>query len=123
LTKTNAAESKKIKKPALRAACKDRTNEGKAVTATMPKTRGKRLISALPSDRIVGSRRRTTKKQICIDLLERTNGASIADLQKATGWQEHSIRAALTGLRKSGMTVERGRDEHGVTVYRITGES
>jgi DNA-binding transcriptional regulator PaaX len=38
----------------------------------------------------------------------------------ATGWQEHSIRAALTGLRKAGRTVTRERNDDG-TRYRIVG--
>lgn len=30
-----------------------------------------------------------SKKQTCIALLKRPRGASLADLQKATGWQVH----------------------------------
>ena len=37
----------------------------------------------------------------------------------ATGWQEHSIRAALTGLRKTGHTIARERDDGSATYYRI----
>jgi DNA-binding transcriptional regulator PaaX len=37
----------------------------------------------------------------------------------ATGWQEHSIRAALTGLRKTGHTISRERDDGSATYYRI----
>ncbi len=55
-------------------------------------------------------------------LLRRPNGASIAQLQKATGWKSHSIRAALTGLRKKGHNIERDKDTKGVTRYRIAGE-
>ena len=55
-----------------------------------------------------------------LKLLGRPKGASIAQLQKATDWQAHSIRAALTGLRKKGHEIERsGKDGKGVTVYRM----
>ena len=53
-------------------------------------------------------------------LLSRPKGARINELQKATGWQAHSIRAAITGLRKRGITVTRSQEEGG-TVYRADG--
>ena len=42
-----------------------------------------------------------TKKQICIDLMNRPNGASIAELAKATGWQMHSVRGFLSRTSKN----------------------
>ncbi len=65
---------------------------------------------------------RRTKASIILDLLKRPKGATVADLQKATGWQEHSVRAALTGLRKKGHEIIKTKDDAGVTLYRITGE-
>ncbi len=59
----------------------------------------------------------TIIKQLC-----RPNGASITQLQKTAGWQPHSVRAALTGLRKKGYTIERDKDAKGVTRYCIAGE-
>jgi len=50
-------------------------------------------------------------------LVRRSNGASITDLQKATGWQPHSIRAAMTGFRKQGVEITRSKNKDGVTVY------
>jgi Protein of unknown function (DUF3489) len=37
-----------------------------------------------------------------IDLLQRSDGATIPNLTEATGWLPHTTRAALTGLRKRG---------------------
>jgi hypothetical protein len=34
-------------------------------------------------------------------------GATLEAICKATGWQPHSARAALSGLRKAGATIER----------------
>ena len=61
-----------------------------------------------------------TKSATILKLLRRPKGASIAQLQKATDWQAHSIRAALTGLRKKGHEIERSsKDRKGATVYRM----
>ena len=62
---------------------------------------------------------KTTKTHAVIQLLRRPSGATIAQIQRATGWQPHSVRAALTGLRKKGHDVKRDKNAKGVTVYRI----
>ncbi len=62
----------------------------------------------------------STKTATILKLLRRPKGASTAQLQKSTDWQAHSIRAALTGLRKKGHEIERsGKDRTGTTVYRM----
>ena len=39
-------------------------------------------------------------------LLNRKNGASIAEMMKATGWQRHSVRGAMAGaLKKRGLVI------------------
>lgn len=39
-------------------------------------------------------------------LLKRKNGASIAEMTKATGWQQHSVRGAMAGaMKKRGHTI------------------
>ncbi len=63
-----------------------------------------------------------TKSQTIQKLPSRWDGATIAQLQKATGWQQHSVRAALTQLRKQGHAVERS-GESGKSRYRIASES
>jgi len=40
-------------------------------------------------------------------LLERAEGASVTEIAAVTGWQAHSVRAALSGLRKRGVVIER----------------
>ncbi len=53
-----------------------------------------------------------------IELLSRSEGASIDELTAATDWLAHTTRAALTGLRKRGIPVERGKRGDGTTIYR-----
>ena len=62
---------------------------------------------------------KSTKTSTILKLLCRSSGASIDQLQKVTGWQPHSIRAALTGLRKKGHDIERAKNAKGITVYRV----
>ena len=81
-----------------------------------PATRG-----AKSKRQAAGSRR--TKADTILDLLQRPAGASIAELTEATGWQPHSVRAALTGLRKKGRGVVRAKDDQGVTRYSNAADS
>lgn len=61
-----------------------------------------------------------SKGAAIISLMERDAGASMDDLIAATGWLPHTTRAALSRLRKKGITIERSRAEQGgATVYRI----
>ena len=47
-------------------------------------------------------------------------GANMPDLVAALGWQAHTIRAAITGLRKRGFEVERiEAKDSGISVYRL----
>ncbi len=60
-----------------------------------------------------------TKQATLIDMLRKPNGASIAQMGAKMGWQPHSVRAALTGLRKHGLAIIRDKTDAGVSVYRI----
>jgi hypothetical protein len=60
-----------------------------------------------------------SKSDIVQKLLGRAKGASIAEIAEATGWQPHSVRAFLTGLRKKGLTILRESRKDGETAYRI----
>jgi hypothetical protein len=61
-----------------------------------------------------------TKKARLLELLMTAEGASIDQLTKRFCWQAHTVRAALTGLRKSGYDIERDSAD-GVSRYRIVG--
>ena len=61
-----------------------------------------------------------TKKDQFVDLLRAKAGADVKALSDALGWQPHTVRAALTGLRKAGVTVEKLPAREGeLTRYRI----
>ena len=48
---------------------------------------------------------RTTKKDRLIKLLGAKTGADIKTLSEKLGWQQHTTRAAMSGLRKAGYEV------------------
>jgi hypothetical protein len=49
----------------------------------------------------------TTKAAIVIAALQRDGGATLAELMATTGWQAHSVRGFLSGLRKRGIALTR----------------
>jgi|SRR6056297_1250477 len=66
---------------------------------------------------------RTTKKAQLIRMLQSKTGSDIAALSKKFGWQSHTTRAALSGLRKAGYEIAATKSEDGkLTRYRITAE-
>ena len=98
------------------------TETGRATihTETAASKSGRKRSASRAVRRDVSKRRarRTTKVDAILALLRQPDGAGIAQMQKSTGWQPHSVRAALTGLRKRGIQMERGKDANGDTVYR-----
>lgn len=52
-----------------------------------------------------------------VDLLRRKQGALLIDIVDATGWQPHTARAALTGLKKKGHAIESGRTDKQTTYF------
>ena len=63
-------------------------------------------------------RRESTKEAMVIEMLRRPEGATIAQIMVATGWQAHTCRGAFAGAlkKKRGLTVASEK-----TVYRIAG--
>ena len=60
-----------------------------------------------------------TKAAAVCKLLARPRGATVVELMTATGWQNHSIRAFFTGLRKKGLTLAREERTSGELAYRL----
>ncbi len=50
---------------------------------------------------------KTTKTTLVRSLLDAPEGTTLSAISDATGWQQHSARAALSTLRKAGITIER----------------
>ena len=65
-----------------------------------------------------------TKKETVLRLLKRSQGASIAEIEKATGWQSHTVRSFLSAKvgKKLGLKVTSQKNKSGVRRYRIEKE-
>ena len=61
----------------------------------------------------------STKRAQLIGLLERPEGATVAQIGQRLGWLPHTVRAAITGLRKAGREVTRSKDVDDRSVYRL----
>jgi Protein of unknown function (DUF3489) len=62
-----------------------------------------------------------SKKAKVLALLGRKEGATLAQLMKATGWQAHSVRGFLSGAlgKKMGLEVTSAKSEDGERTYSI----
>ncbi len=65
--------------------------------------------------------RADSKQALVIGLLQRPEGATIAQIMEATGWQQHTCRGTLAGTFKKrlGLTITSAKEAGGQRVYRI----
>jgi len=86
-------------------------------------TRGKKKASSSKASRKAPAptAHSETKQTLLIDLLSRQQGAAIAEAVKATGWQPHSVRGAISGTlkKKLGLNIASEKVERRGRVYRI----
>jgi hypothetical protein len=63
-----------------------------------------------------------SKKAEVLDLLRRKQGATLAEIMKATGWQAHTVRGFVSGTltKKLGLKVESFRAEDKERTYRVS---
>ena len=63
-----------------------------------------------------------TKAEQIAMLLRRTEGASLSEMMKATGWQQHSLRGFMSGtiVKRRGLTIASVKTD-GERRYRIVG--
>jgi len=63
-----------------------------------------------------------SKRDQLIALLKREGGATLDEMTALTGWLPHTVRASMTGLKKSGLVVTREKLDN-VSRYRIAGDA
>lgn len=102
------------------AGCKAIGLEDALLAATAKKPSKAAAAKATPAAELAGAKK-GTKLGLLSDLLRRKGGATIEEAVKATGWQPHSIRGAISGAlkKKLGLAVASEAVEGRGRVYRI----
>ena len=76
--------------------------------------------------------REGTKQETVLEMLRRTEGATVAQIMEVTDWQNHTARGFLAGLKKKGFSIETlervrqvGPNKEGAkgsfSIYRVAG--
>jgi hypothetical protein len=93
----------------------------KGAKAAKPKKEAKAGKKAKPAPaKDASTPRAESKGAKILALIGRPKGASLAEIQKATDWQAHSVRGFLsTAAKKHGLTIESTKTEAGDRVYQI----
>jgi hypothetical protein len=61
-----------------------------------------------------------SKTATVVALIQRKNGATLAEIQEKMGWQAHTVRGFVAGaMKKAGHTVESFKSDKGERTYRI----
>ena len=109
-TTTKTAGKSKTKAPG-----KESAPAAKIRRATVARKARPSSIEARPAPE------RSTKLQQCLNLLNTAEGATIDELQSATGWQAHSVRGFLAGTvkKKLGLILNSKKAEDGVRRYHV----
>ncbi len=125
---TNAPETTKATKKASpkkgaskpKKAAKEAKPAKKAKAAAEKKPASKKAAKAAKPAK-AGVPREFSKKNAVLDLLRRKEGATLAEIAKATDWQNHSIRGFLSGQvsKKMGLAVESSKNDKGERVYKL----
>ena len=88
-----------------------------------PKKQAKEKVASKKAAKVKEAKvpREFSKKAIVLDLLRRKDGATMAEIAKATDWQNHSIRGFISGTlgKKMGIKVESSKNDAGERSYKI----
>ena len=92
-------------------------------TTEIDATQGQPKPASTPDDQPLAKVIRTrenSKQATIIGMLQRAEGATIAQICEATGWQAHTVRGTFAGAfkKKLGMTITSDKAQGGVRTYR-----
>ena len=118
---TNSAGEPAAGSPLDAGRCAEEARPAEGDRAGRPEEAGRRR-RRLPTGRAAARKTRDDTKQAqLIAMLRRKEGATIAQIVAATGWQPHTVRGAFAGAlkKKLGLTVTSEKVEGGERVYRL----
>ena len=113
-----ATEAAQLKTDASTAEAKAKRQRGKAAYASAGSTAASGTPSTDATPATTTKTPRQTKSALLRAKLTEPGGVSLAALIESTGWQTHTLRAYLSGLRKEGLTLTRRREGED-TIYAI----
>lgn len=93
--------------------------------AEIDATQGQPAPTMAPDEQPLAKAIRTrehSKQATIIGMLQRAEGATIAQICEATGWQAHTVRGTFAGAfkKKLGLTITSDKTQGGVRTYRAT---
>ena len=66
------------------------------------------------------ARRAESKGAKIIEMIGRAQGATLAEIMKATDWQAHSVRGFIsTAAKRQSIKIDSAKNEAGDRVYKI----
>jgi hypothetical protein len=88
----------------------------KKATAAKEAPKGKKAAKIEQSE----GPREGSKTALVVTMLQRKNGATLAEIMEKMGWQRHTVRGFMAGaMKKAGYSVESFKPEGGERTYRI----
>lgn len=74
-----------------------------------------------PAPAIKRKARDDSKQARVIDMLKRPEGATIAQICEATGWQQHTVRGTFAGAfkKKLGLTITSSKESGADRIYKV----
>lgn len=92
---------------------KTKRTPAKKAKPTKKAGRAKKQATKLKTDR-------ANKKAEVIAMMKRANGATLAEIMKATGWQPHTVRGFVSILGSKGREkIESSKNAAGERTYKI----
>jgi hypothetical protein len=101
-----------------------KTAKGRKSKIAAPKKAGKAGNRAVKptSAKKASAPRAESKGAKIIEMIGRTNGATLAEIMKAVQWQAHSVRGFIsTAAKKHGIKIDFAKNEAGNRFYRLCG--
>ena len=99
----------------------ERQTKTKESNATKTKPGRKKSAKTVKPKAVKDAARTGSKTAIVLELLKRKDGATLAEIAKATDWQNHSIRGFISGqvTKRMGLKVESMKNDAGERTYRV----
>jgi hypothetical protein len=85
-----------------------------------PKSKRRHTAPAAAKEPVKVAREGSKKSEV-IDLMRRSQGATLAEIMELTGWQSHTVRGFVSGtlIKKLGLNVESFRSNEKERTYRV----